>query len=185
MLNLQTEVSSEIIEDAVENIFESSVFRSSKQSQLLLRYIVDNSLSQRDELLRERVIGAEVFGRPPDYDTGNDPIVRSRVADVRKRLAQYYLERRDDVTVHISIPSGAYRATFSSGTHISIPKESPSLTQKDQSPDEVGSDSGPSQERSLVAPAGYKAAIGGSRPKVTFIIMLLAAVCAIIVMGLC
>jgi hypothetical protein len=32
----------------------------------------------------------EVFGRSPDYDTAEDPVVRLRAADVRKRLAQYY-----------------------------------------------------------------------------------------------
>ena len=92
-----------------------SVFQSSKQCQVLLRYVVDFSLAGQDELLRERVIGATVFGRAPDYDTGNDPVVRARVAEVRKRLAQYYLDRLDKPAVQISIPKGSYRAVFSYG----------------------------------------------------------------------
>lgn len=52
-----------LIEDSVQAILESSVFRSSKQCQTLLGYIVDHSLAGEDALLRERVIGTAVFGR--------------------------------------------------------------------------------------------------------------------------
>jgi hypothetical protein len=109
------EIAAELIEGAISDILASSVFNSSKQCQILLRYVVDFSLAGRDELLRERVIGATVFGRAPDYDTGNDPVVRARVAEVRKRLAQYYLDRLDKPAVQISIPKGSYRAIFSYG----------------------------------------------------------------------
>jgi hypothetical protein len=89
----------------------SSPFRSSKQSQEVLRYIVDNSLSGHAELLKERVIGAEVFGRRPDYDTNADPIVRARVAEVRKRLALFYQSAHEN-SVRISIPPGSFKAVF-------------------------------------------------------------------------
>ena len=110
-----TEIPAELIDNALRDILASSVFMSSKQCQLLFRYIVDFSLTRQDELLRERVIGATVFGRAPDYDTGNDPIVRARAAEVRKRLAQYYVDRQDKTAVQISIPKGSYRAVFSYG----------------------------------------------------------------------
>ena len=38
-----------------------------------LRYVVEHSANSRDELLKERSIGVEVFGRAPDYDTAEDP----------------------------------------------------------------------------------------------------------------
>jgi hypothetical protein len=107
-----TQLEPELIEIAMRNLIESPAFRSSKQCQTLLKYIVEKSLAQQDDLLRERVIGAEVFGRAPDYDTGNDPIVRARVGEIRKRLAQYYQENRDNTTVTISVPSGSYKAIF-------------------------------------------------------------------------
>jgi hypothetical protein len=102
------------IETALESINASPVFRSSKQCQVLLRYIVEQTVADKDDLLRERVIGSEVFGRPHDYDTGNDPVVRSRVGELRKRLAQYYQEYAKGVEVSISIPNGSYRAVFQS-----------------------------------------------------------------------
>lgn len=88
-------------------------FRSSAQCQALLRYIVEHSLSHENEMLRERVIGINVFGRPSDYDSGNDPIVRARAAEVRKRLAQHYLHGEGaSEELRIEIPPGSYRAVF-------------------------------------------------------------------------
>ncbi|MDR3410752.1 MAG: hypothetical protein P4L87_07385, partial [Formivibrio sp.] len=65
------EIEKELIEHALSEVLDSHIFRSSKQCQFLLRYIVDHSIAHQDDLLRERVIGATVFDRPPDYDTGN------------------------------------------------------------------------------------------------------------------
>ena len=50
----------------------SAPFRTSRQCQDLLRYIVLNSMEGKDESLRERIIGVQVFGRLPDYDQSED-----------------------------------------------------------------------------------------------------------------
>jgi hypothetical protein len=54
--------------------------------QNLLRYLVEKSGKGGEESLKERVIGVEVFGRSPDYNTGDDPIVRARVERSAKGL---------------------------------------------------------------------------------------------------
>jgi hypothetical protein len=103
------------VHQVLEEAIASQPFCHTLQCQNLLRYIVKHSLTQEDHLLRERVIGAEVFGRRPDYDTGEDPVVRIRAAEVRKRLAQFYQSTADvpnPPDVHIDIPSGTYRASF-------------------------------------------------------------------------
>lgn len=126
-----------LIEEAVQAILESSVFRSSKQCQTLLGYIVDHSLAGEDALLRERVIGTAVFGRAPDYDCGNDPVVRARVNEVRKRLAQYYESHRSDALVRISIPSGSYRAVIETAAEMrSLGSPSKSSNGVEESPTE-------------------------------------------------
>jgi len=108
-----SETESKIIGQAVEDILQSSPFRATRQCQNLLRYVVNHSLVGEDQLLRERIIGIEVFGRKPDYDTAEDPIVRIRAADLRRRLAQYYQRLNSTQTrVRIDVPSGSYRATF-------------------------------------------------------------------------
>ncbi|WP_158794032.1 hypothetical protein [Granulicella sp. L60] len=70
------------------------------------------TLAGEDHLLRERVIGSEVFGRRPDYEPGEDPVVRLRAAEVRKRLAQFHQSAIEAPEIHIDIPPGCYRATF-------------------------------------------------------------------------
>jgi len=97
---------------ALADLLQSRPFRKSQQCCSLLRYIVEHSLSGEESLLRERVIGAEIFGRPADYETSADPIVRLRAAEVRKRLAQYYASLSDSAELKIDIPSGSYRAVF-------------------------------------------------------------------------
>jgi hypothetical protein len=102
-----------LLQEALDEIFHSSPFRASKQSQQLLRYIVDETLAGRSELLKERLIGVNVFGRRPDYDTNEDPIVRARAAEVRKRLAQFYVGEGSHSAVRIEISPGSYLASFS------------------------------------------------------------------------
>src|SRR5438552_10497525 len=101
------------IEAILQDVLRSIPFRTSRQCQDLFRYIVEHSLAGSDESLRERVIGIEVFGRPADYDTAEDPVVRLRAADVRKRLAQYYQAQKSEPEHwKIDIPTGSYKAQF-------------------------------------------------------------------------
>src|SRR5215471_1596669 len=74
----------------LEQILASPVFRNSKRYAAVLRYAVERALEGNPDRLKERTIGVEVFGRPADYDTASDHAVRSAMAEVRKRLAQYY-----------------------------------------------------------------------------------------------
>jgi hypothetical protein len=107
-----TESLTEHIEETLETILHSDPFRNSSQLQALLSYLVRESLAE-DSIIKERVIGIEVFGRSPDYDTANDPIVRSRVVQVRKRLASFYAGSDAlDAKVRIQIPNGHYRCEF-------------------------------------------------------------------------
>ena len=46
--------------------------RTSKRSQEFLRYVVDHTLAGQGDLLKERTIGMEVFGRPDSYDPSDD-----------------------------------------------------------------------------------------------------------------
>jgi hypothetical protein len=101
------------IDEELRQVLHSTPFQSSKQCQTLLKYLVEKSLRGQSDLLKERTIGMEVFGRSPDYNTADDPIVRARAGEVRKRLAQYYQsEEARGSTIQIVISSGSYRPTF-------------------------------------------------------------------------
>ena len=101
------------ISESLEKVLRSALFKDALQLQSLLRYIVENSIQGHDNVLKERIIGMNVFGRKPDYETADDPIVRSRVGQLRRRLEQYYESREaEGAPVQIVIPPGSYRPTF-------------------------------------------------------------------------
>lgn len=126
------------IEGLLEDILRSAPFRTSRQCQDLFRYIVEHSLAASDGSLRERIIGIEVFGRAPDYDTAEDPVVRLRAADVRKRLAQYYQAHTEPIQWKVEIPTGSYKAHFypsdKPSSEIAVPLTIPSRAEPALSP---------------------------------------------------
>src|SRR6476619_314768 len=105
-------------------LLESPHFRNSKRSQSLLRFVLQAALAGDQNSLKERCIGAAVFGREPAYDTAQDPIVRNAAIEVRKRLAQYYLEPEHAAELRIELPSGSYMPAFpaeSAATEPAVP----------------------------------------------------------------
>jgi hypothetical protein len=100
------------IEEQVGRLVASHLFRHSKHYPGLLRYVVDQSLKGRAAQLKERVLGFEVFGRDPNYDTNSDPVVRNSACEVRKRIAQYYLEPGHEAEIRIELPAGSYVPEF-------------------------------------------------------------------------
>lgn len=97
----------------LERILASPVFAGSRRTQDFLRLIVGHALDGDVDNLRERMIGAEMFGRPVSYDTGSDSVVRVRASEVRKKLAQYYSETREEKPeFRIELPSGSYVPRF-------------------------------------------------------------------------
>jgi len=97
---------------AMEKVLGSHLFRGSRRCQILLRYIVGQTLTGDAGSLKERTLGVEVFGRNPDYDTSQDPIVRASAAEIRKKLAQYYQEPGHQDDVRIGLIPGSYVAEF-------------------------------------------------------------------------
>jgi hypothetical protein len=95
----------------LQKILSSSVFLNSKRYAAVLKYIVDQTLAGAGDRLKERTIGIEVFDRTPDYDTSTDHAVRSAVAEVRKRLAQYYQQDHRD-QLRIEVQPGSYMPQF-------------------------------------------------------------------------
>lgn len=91
----------------LERILESHHFHSSKKCTRFLRHIVTAALEGRIDCLKERTLGVDVFDREPHYDTNQDPVVRGTAGEVRKRLAQYYLEA-ESRGVRLSLPLGSY-----------------------------------------------------------------------------
>ena len=98
------------IASQLDELLLSPPFRTSKRCQALLSYVVQETLADRADRLKERTIGVDVFGREPSYDTNHDAVVRNAAAEVRKRLAQFYVEHEH--AIRIELPLGSYVPCF-------------------------------------------------------------------------
>jgi hypothetical protein len=96
------------IQQHLREILEGDAFKASPRSGQFLRHIVDHAISGNLDSLKERIIGIEVFGRSPSYDTAGDAIVRVTASDVRKRLLQHYGRPGAASGYRISLPPGSY-----------------------------------------------------------------------------
>ena len=99
--------------DHLKEVTEGAAFRGSHRSAQFLKYICEQAIAGHFDSLKERAIGAELFGRPPAYDTGEDAIVRVTASDVRKRLSHHYLSAAGSSSeLRISLPVGSYVPKF-------------------------------------------------------------------------
>jgi hypothetical protein len=102
----------EKVREELTRVLASPEFRSSKRSQDFLRFVVEHTLQGYADILKERTIGIEVFGRPTSYDPSEDATVRVKAGEVRKRLGLYYSEHGAHNPVRIELPSGTYIPVF-------------------------------------------------------------------------
>jgi TolB-like protein/Tfp pilus assembly protein PilF len=100
------------VRDHLQNVLSSDAFKGGKRAQDFLQLVVEHTLAGRLDSLRERMLGAEMFGRPIDYDTGNDSVVRVKASEVRRRLAGYYQTLKTPTAVRIELPTGTYVPQF-------------------------------------------------------------------------
>jgi hypothetical protein len=102
----------QIVRDELERLLAAALFRNSRRYPAFLRHVVEETLAGRGGALKERSLGVDLFDRPPDYDTNTDHIVRTTAAEIRKRIAQYYLEPGTGSQVRIELPPGSYVPEF-------------------------------------------------------------------------
>src|SRR3984957_15978268 len=98
--------------DQLERIVQSKHFRNSKRYPSFLRFVVEQTLAGKTDILKERTLGVDVFARPSNYDTNEDPIVRVTAGEIRKRIAQYYQEPGHEEELRIDFPLGSYVPRF-------------------------------------------------------------------------
>jgi hypothetical protein len=104
--------SADAIGNQVKRVLADPLFTNSKRYPVLLAYVVEQTLLGNAALLKERTIGVEAFGRPPDYDVNIDAVVRTTAAEVRKRLTQYYHDPKHAGEPVIELPTGSYVPKF-------------------------------------------------------------------------
>ena len=104
----ETDAEKRAVSEQLERILSSHLFKNSKRYPKMLRFVVEHSLEGHAEPFKERILGMEVFGREPDYDTNSDPVVRMTAVEIRKLIAQYYHEPGHESEIRIDFPAGSY-----------------------------------------------------------------------------
>src|SRR5260370_40623936 len=75
--------------ELLDRVIASSPFSKSERLSSLLIYVCDLTLNGRAGEINEQKIGEDGFGRPRDYDSAIDGIVRTQASRLRQRLDLY------------------------------------------------------------------------------------------------
>jgi hypothetical protein len=110
---------------ALDQVLESTTFLRADQLRKFLRYICEMEIEGRGPELCEFLIGVEAFGRPDDYSTAEDSVVRRRAVDLREKLQEVYTSELADAKVRIELPKGTYVPRF---VHVEPAKNGMELT---------------------------------------------------------
>ncbi len=120
------DLTADMIRAQLDLLVRDEVFRTSKRSVAFLKYVVEQTLNGSADLIKERTIGVEVFGRDPSYDTNVDHIVRTAATELRKRLATYYVDEKHRTELRMGLVPGSYVPRFAlpgQGRHTLIDPE--------------------------------------------------------------
>ncbi len=93
---------------ALQRVMQSKTFSECETLRQILKFIVERSVAERADEIKEYTIATEVLGRPSDFSSKADNIVRVQAARLRKKLAEYYNEEGAQDPVHIFIARGHY-----------------------------------------------------------------------------
>ena len=90
-----TSLSHATVRSQLARILGSELFRRSERLSAFLRFVTAEALSGRGGVLKEQVLGSELYGKGPESDGSADPIVR-----VDARWYPSYLTSRRNIEVH-------------------------------------------------------------------------------------
>jgi hypothetical protein len=99
--------------ELLERIASSSELRRAARLRDFLRYVGQRVIEEEHVQISESEIGVHVFGRPENYDTSIDNIVRVNASELRKRIAAFYTSEGAHDLILVEIPRGSYTPVFS------------------------------------------------------------------------
>lgn len=97
----------------MERLLTCNQLRRSERQREFLSYVCRVVLEEPEREIREVEIGCNVFGRPADYNTSQDNIVRVNASELRRRLEDYFNTDGAAEPAIVTISRGGYRPVFS------------------------------------------------------------------------
>src|SRR6185295_8758310 len=107
----------DLVRKQLEKVLSSAGFVRNDRLTRFLRFVVTQQLEGKADELKESLVGIEVFGRTPGYDSKLDSVVRTEAAKLRARLAEYYSAEGAGDAVVIQLPKGGYTPVFRQVAH--------------------------------------------------------------------
>jgi TolB-like protein len=105
-------ISEEAIRDELSRILESPLFVQSDRLGRFLQFTINETIAGKGEMLKEYLIGTEVYDRPTSYRPNEDSIVRGEARRLRNKLKEYYESVGTNNTVSIYYRPGSYVPIF-------------------------------------------------------------------------
>lgn len=109
---MQPTSAAETVRKQLDKVLSSAGFLRNERLSKFLRFVVEQHLEGKADELKESLVGVEVFGRRPGYDTRTDSIVRTEAAKLRARLSEYYAGEGASDMLIIELPKGGYTPVF-------------------------------------------------------------------------
>jgi hypothetical protein len=97
----------------VQRILAAPQFRRAPKLRCFLELICDYHFQCRSAEINEYVIATQAFGKGPEFDPGEDSLVRVQARELRRRLHEYYQSEGKSDRWILDIPTGHYTPAFS------------------------------------------------------------------------
>jgi len=108
----EEKISGQAIREELSRVLECAMFARSGRLGRFLRFTVEAALAGKGDILKEYLIGTDVYDRKPPYHPSTDSIVRSEARRVRSKLKEYYDSAGKDDPVIIHYRLGSYVPAF-------------------------------------------------------------------------
>ena len=105
-------LSDQEVRTELDRLLRSVLFLQSDRLARFLRFAIENALAGNTDLLKEYVIGTEVYDRKPPYHPSQDSIVRTEARRLRAKLKDYYESEGKQDPVFIYFRPGTYVPLF-------------------------------------------------------------------------
>ncbi|WP_433835730.1 tetratricopeptide repeat protein [Flavobacterium anhuiense] len=112
------------IYNELENVLKFYSFKNSMLLSNFLRYIVKETIDERQQYIKEYSIAVNALSRPSHFNPHDDAMVRIHAGRLRKLLNEYYSTDGKDNSVIIHVPKGGYVPEFIHNNkmrHIDLP----------------------------------------------------------------
>ena len=99
----------------LDRVLQSPDFPATPRNRRFLSFIVERTVNGQvggNGSVTAHDVATQVFGRPVDFNTMLDPIVRIEAGKLRRDLETYYLKSGRENPLRIDVPRGSYGPAF-------------------------------------------------------------------------